>query len=86
MGVTNNDKKNIRWVFEATKGHHGIIVLLSVISVVSSVLRLWNAILLKSLVDAAVSGQRELLISASIKLVIAVAAVMLLSHTGRYLS
>lgn len=55
--------ENIRWIFRVTKPWYGTILLLTLLSIVATLLSLWNAVCFRTMVDAAVAGDRALFLS-----------------------
>ena len=65
MEKADNNKTNqgiFRWIFHSTKHYHGVLFLLSLLSIISAFIGLWNTLLIKELIDLAVAGSREHLI------------------------
>lgn len=81
-----NKNENIRWIFRMTRPWHGMIILLILISAVITILSLLSATWLRTLIDAATSGNRELFRSMAVRMVLILAAELILSVLDEYLS
>ena len=81
----SNKESPIRWIIGATKPYHGVVLLLVVLAATSAGIGLWNAVLLKNLIDAATDGNRELLIRIAVILLLVTFASVGLSLFSRYL-
>lgn len=87
MGPQKEKQKNthpIRWMLRTTKPFHGWVVFLSLLSVISAAVSLWNAVLLKDLIDIAGSGDKETLIRTAVVLGLISLLSVALSLTARY--
>ena len=69
-----------------TRPWHGMIILLILISIVTTILSLLSAAWLRTLIDAATSGNRELFRSMAVRMVLILAAELILSVLDEYLS
>ena len=76
----------IKWALAATKSYHGMLFLLVLLSVSSTAVNLWNAVLLKDVIDVAVSGDREVLIRTAVILAAVALLSLVLSLLSKYLS
>ena len=81
-----NKNENIRWIFRVTRPWHGMVVLLILISVVVTIFSLVSAAWLRTLIDAATSGNRELFRSMAIRMVLILIAELILHVLDEYLS
>ena len=81
----NNDISPIRWIFTATKPYHGILFFLTLLSVAYAAVSLWNAVLLKDVIDVAVSGNREMLMCTAVVLALVSLLSLFLGLLSKYL-
>ncbi len=87
MEVQKEKLKNthpIRWMLRTTKPFHGWVVFLSLLSVISAAVSLWNAVLLKDLIDIAGTGNKDALIRTAVMLGVISLLSVALSLTARY--
>ena len=87
MEVQKEKPKNthpIRWMLRTTKPFHGWVVFLSLLSVISAAVSLWNAVLLKDLIDIAGAGNKDALIRTAVILGLVSLLAVALSLTARY--
>ena len=87
MEVQKEKQKNthpIRWMLRATKPFHGWVVFLSLLSVISAAISLWNAVLLKDLIDTAGTGDKDALIRTAVILGLVSLFSVALSLSSRY--
>ena len=79
------EQNPIRWLISATRPYHGMVLLISFLAVASAAVSLWSAVLLKSLIDAAVDGDKNLLIRSSVTLALVLLVSIATSLLSRYL-
>ena len=87
MEVQKEKPKNtnpIRWMLRTTKPFHGWVVFLSLLSVISAAVSLWNAVLLKDLIDIAGAGNKDALIRTAVILGLISLLSVALSLTAHY--
>ncbi|MBQ9058036.1 MAG: ABC transporter ATP-binding protein [Atopobiaceae bacterium] len=75
----------IKWTIAATRPYHGILLLLVLLSVVTATTSLWTAVLLKDVIDVAVSGDQELLVRTAIIFAVASLLSLALGLVSKYL-
>ncbi|MBQ9069176.1 MAG: ABC transporter ATP-binding protein, partial [Eggerthellaceae bacterium] len=81
----STSQSSLRWAFAATKSFHGILLLLVLLSVAAAAAGLWTAVLLKDVIDVAVSGDQELLIRTAAIFALVTLLSLVLGLASRYL-
>ena len=83
--VISSDARVVNWIFDATKKYHGSISFVTMIVILNAGLALWNAKLLKDLIDAAVNKDNSALKTSGIILFLMTVAAIGCNLLARYL-
>ena len=80
-----NQQNTTQWIISATKPYHGMVLFISFLAIVSAVVSLWSALIIKHLIDAAVNGDKTLLTQNTLILALVLAATVGFNLLSRYL-
>lgn len=82
--TSTKDRHSIQWITSATKPYHGKVLFISFLGILSALASLWSALLLKDLIDAAVDGNKDLLIRTAVILALILLVSIALGLLSRY--